>query len=177
MKLDQAETMIQKLRSDSRQRLATAIHEAGHSLVAGQIGIPSWYDGSAIEHVMESDAWIVTFGRTQVPIKCYQRLTAEQMARLAVAGRVAETVLLGAEPIESSECDFESFLLSGKGRPSELIAIWKRAEEQLVKEFRADINLQRAIVHEAAIFESQIFPDCLDSVREPSKEPSHATVV
>jgi len=95
-KLDEAEQMIQKLRSDSRQRLAVAIHEAGHSLAAEQIGIPSWYDGSAIEHVKESDAWIVTFGRTQVPIKCYQRLTVEQMARLAVAGRVAELALLGS---------------------------------------------------------------------------------
>jgi hypothetical protein len=162
--LDKAERMIQKLRSDSRQRLAVAIHEAGHGIVAEQLGLPSWYDGSAIEHVKETDEWIATFGRTQVPIKCYLRLSAEQMARFAVAGRVAEIILLGSAPLETSECDFESFIFSGKGRPSELIALWKRTE-QMLREFRADINLQRAIVHEAAVFESQVFPDCLDSVR------------
>src|SRR6266404_1828177 len=89
-KLDEAENMIQKLRADSRQRLAVAVHEAGHGIAAEQLGLPAWYDGSTIEHVMETDQWIVCFGRTQFPINCYLRLTAEQRARLAVAGRVAE---------------------------------------------------------------------------------------
>ena len=158
-KLDEAETMIEKLRSDSRQRLSVAIHEAGHSLVAEQIGIPSWYGGPAIEHVKESDTWIVAFGRTQVPINCYLRLNVEQMARFAVAGRVAEIVLLGSAPTETSECDFEQFISSGKDSPSELIAIWKKAEEQLLSELSNSIKGQQAVIYEAQRFEQNVWPD------------------
>jgi hypothetical protein len=158
-KLDEAEKMIQKLRSDSRQRLAVAIHEAGHGITAERLGLPFWYDGSAIEHIKETDEWVVCFGRTQVPINCYRRLNAQQMARLAVAGRVAEIVLLGSAPSETSESDFEQFIQSGKGSTSELISIWKRTEEQMLSELRADINLQRAIVHEAAVFEQRVWPE------------------
>lgn len=166
-KLDEAETLIKKLRSDSRQRLAVAVHEAGHGIAAEQLGLPAWYDGSAIEHVKETDEWIVCFGRTQVPIQCYLRLSAEQMARLAVAGRVAEIVLLGSAPNETSECDFESFLLNSKGKASELIGIYKAAEERMMKELRGNVNLQRAIVHEAAIFEQRVWPELvLESVKQ-----------
>jgi hypothetical protein len=166
-KLDEAEKMIQKLRADLRRRLAVAIHEAGHGIVAEQLGLPAWYNGSAIEHVKETtDEWIVCFGRTQVPINCYLRLNAQQKARLAVAGRVAEIVLLGSAPNETSQSDFEQFISSGKGRPSELIAIWKRTEEQMLSELRADINLQRAVVHEAAVFEQRVWPDlAVESVK------------
>jgi hypothetical protein len=165
-KLDEAEKLIQKPRSDSRQRLAVAIHEAGHGIAAEQLGLPAWYDGSAIQHVKETDEWIVSFGRTQVPINCYLRLTAEQMARLAVAGRVAEIVLLGSAPNETSECDFESFLLNGKGKASELIGIYKAAEDRMMKELRGNVNLQRAIVHEAAIFEQRVWPElAVESVK------------
>src|SRR6266481_8970492 len=79
-KLDEAEKLIQKLRSDSRERLIVAIHESYHGLVAQQLGIPSWYNGSAIEHVRDTDEWIVTFGRTAIPFNDYSRLNAEQLA-------------------------------------------------------------------------------------------------
>jgi vacuolar-type H+-ATPase subunit H len=170
-KLDEAERLIQKLRSDSRQRLATAIHEAGHGITAALLGLPAWYDGSAIEHVKETDEWVVCFGRTQVPINCYLRLNADQMARLAVA--VAEMVLLGSAPSETSECDFESFLLNGKGKASELIGIYKTAEEQMMKELHGSVNLQRAIVHEAAVFEQRIWPElAIESVKRQGKVDS-----
>jgi hypothetical protein len=170
-KLDEAERLIQKLRSDSRQRLATAIHEAGHGVTAALLGLPAWYDGSAIEHVKETDEWIVCFGRTQVPIRCYLRLNDEHKARLAVAGRVAELVLLGSAPTETSETDFEQFIQSGKGSTSELISVWKQTEEQMLNELRVDVNLQRAIVHEAAIFEQRVWPDLvLESVKRSKSQ-------
>jgi hypothetical protein len=172
-KLDEAERAIQKLRSDSRQRLAVAIHEAGHGITAEQLGLPAWYDGEAIEHIRNTDEWVVAYGRTQVPIKCYQRLNVEQMARFAVAGRVAELVLLGSAPPETSECDFEQFIRSGKDGlpPSELIGIYKTAEERMMKELRGSVNLQRAIVHEAAIFEQRIWPDLVvESVKRSKNQ-------
>ena len=158
-KLDEAETLIQKLRSDSRRRLRVAVHEAGHGIVAEQLGLPAWYSGSAIQHVKETDEWIVAFGQTRFPVVCYSRLNAEQTARFAVAGRVAEIVLLGSAPTETSECDFESFIYSGKGRPSELIGTWKRIEETMLKELQNNLEAQRSIVHEAERFERQIWPE------------------
>ena len=62
--------------------------------------------------VKESDEWVVAFGRT-VPLGSYLRLSAEQAGPFAVAGRVAETVLLGSAQIEASEWDFEQFIQSG----------------------------------------------------------------
>jgi hypothetical protein len=166
-KLDEAEKMIQKLRSDSRQRLAVAIHEAGHGIVAEQLGMPAWYDGSAIEHVKESDEWIVSFGRTQVPIGCYLRLNVEQMARFAAAGVAAETVLLGSEPSPTADSDFESFIQSSKCPPSESIGIYKAVQEQMLNEWRNDLETQRRIVHEGAVFERQVWPELAVKTEPP----------
>ena len=115
------------------------------------------------------------FWPNAVPIQCYQRLNDEQKARFAVAGRVAEIILLGSAPTETSECDFESFILSGKGNASELIGIWKKAEEQMLSELRADINLQRAIVHKAAVFEQRVWAElAVESVKQSKSQGAAA---
>jgi len=56
----------------------------------------------------------------------------------------------------TSDGDFSDFLLFTKGKPHELILIYKRAEEQYFRELSADLNQQREIVHEAARFEEEI---------------------
>jgi hypothetical protein len=166
-KLEEAETRVQCLRSDSRQRLAVALHEANHKIVAEQLGLTATYAGPAIEHFRDSNSWLVSLGRTFVLSDEYERLSVEQAARFHVAGRVAETVLLGSalnEPSEESDC--EQFIYSGRGNPSQLIAIWKRTEETMLQELQNDLEAQRRIVYEAQKCEQEIFPDCLDSVRE-----------
>ena len=61
-----------------------------------------------------------------------------------------------AAPPETSEPDFDQFVFSGRGKPSQLITLWKFTEEELEKEMRADIAWQQQLVHEAAIFQQQI---------------------
>jgi len=156
-KLVEAEEMIQKMRLNSKHRLQVAIHEANHSLVAKSFGLETTYGGQAIEHVRETDQWIVVFGRVEVPAREYQKLTVEQMAQFNLAGRVAEIVLLGNAPLETSQLDCESFIYCGKDLPSRLLLKWKLTEERMIRDLRANLAAQQAIVHEAAVFEQQIF--------------------
>ncbi len=156
-KLAEAEKLISDMRASSKHRLTVGIHEAGHFETAQKLGIAAAYAGPMIEHIRESDCWIVGFGRTQIAKEDWAKLTAEQAAEFCVSGRVAEIVLLNDAPIETSQVDFEDFIYSGKGRPSHLALIYKQAEERLTRELRSDLTAQQSIVRAGARFESQIF--------------------
>jgi len=162
-KIAEAERLILKLRSatreGARQRLAVSIHEAGHKLEFQKFGIPTTYLGPGIYHLREKDRFLVAFGQIGCPDEEYKKLSAAQFARCLAAGRVAEKVILGSAPTETSECDFEDFVGSGKDglRRSQLILFWKFAEEEMLYELHADIAWQHKIIHEAARFERQIF--------------------
>ena len=162
-KIAEAERLILKLRSPTRegirQRLAVGIHEAGHKLEFQKFGIPTTYLGQGIYHLREQDRFLVAFGQVGCPVDECKKLSAVQFARCLVAGRVAEKVIFGSAPDETSECDYEDFVGSGKDglRRSQLTFLWKLTEEKMLDELRADIASQQQIVHEAACFESEIF--------------------
>ncbi len=145
-KLSECEELITRLRKDSKQRLAVGIHEANHYLTAKKLGLQPRYGGSAIEHICETDQWVCTFGQTQVPIEEYQKLTIEQTAEFLVAGSVAERVILGFAPDETSQSDYEALIFSGRGKPSDLIWLWKKT-----------LEAQRRLIHAGARYESEIF--------------------
>jgi hypothetical protein len=158
-----AQSLVQSVRTDSRKRLCTAIHEAGHFRKAQQFGLTPRYVGQAIEYVSDTDGWITRFGAVQVPLYPYLELTLEQMADFHVAGKVVEIALLGVSPDKASvgsQSDYEQFIYSGFAGVSELILAWKRAEESAIQELRADLGSQQAIIHESARAEQSIFgPD------------------
>jgi len=159
----EAEGLILKLRAPtregSRQRLAVSIHEAAHKLAMQKLGIATSYAGQSIHHCCETDRFLTVFGAVAANERVMQALSAEQLAAVSVAGHVAERVFLGEAPAETWEPDYEDFLSSGKDglRRSQLILVWKLAEETMLDELRADIPWQQKIVHEAARFEAQIF--------------------
>jgi hypothetical protein len=155
-----AQDLVKNLRSDSRQRLETAIHESGHYLKAQRFGLTPRYVGQAVEFVSDTDGWTTRFGAVQVPLYPYLELTLERMADYHVAGKVAEIVLLGVSPdkaSEGSQSDFEQFIYSGFASVSELILVWKQAEETAIRELQANLEYQREIIHEASRAEEQIF--------------------
>jgi hypothetical protein len=158
-----AQDLVKNLRADSRQRLETAIHESGHFLKAQRFGLRPRYVGQAVEFVSDTDGWTTRFGAVQVPLYPYLELTLEQMAAYHVAGKVAEIVLLGMSPdkaSEGSQSDFEQFIYSGFASVSELILVWKWAEETAIRELEADLESQRQIIHEASRAEVELFgPD------------------
>jgi hypothetical protein len=156
-----AQRLVEKFRFDSRSKLAVGFHEAGHKLEFDRLGVESKYEGLGIEHDNESDSFSVVYGKC-IPI-CEDgvlHVTAEQLARVAVAGRVTELVMLGEAPVETSEFDFLGFIHSGLGKPSELIYLWKTTEESMIQELRSDLAWQQKAVHEASRFERAVFgPD------------------
>jgi len=170
-KLAEAERMIDAVRASSKERLRVAIHEANHKLEAKKLGMAASYGGPSIEHEPITNRWIIGFGRTEVRTGDYLRLSTEEMGRYNLAGRVAETVLLGGSPIDTSQPDFEAFIYSGRGKPSELTLLWKELEEGMVRELRSDLAAQQQIIHEAETFQREIFPDCIDSVKRNRNSP------
>jgi len=153
-----AEQLIARTLANPRERRATLYHEAFHTLTFQKYGVPTSYRGPAVGHLKESDRFYVVFGEVRASPEACKKLTAEQMARVAVAGIVAEKVLLGTANPPGKQMDFETYISSGQGgkKASELIYLFKLAEEQLTEELRADLNLQRDIVHEAARCEQAI---------------------
>jgi len=159
----EAERLILKLRAPTRegnrQRLAVSIHEAAHKLAMQKLEIATSYAGQSIHHCCETDRFLAVFGAVFADDSAVQTLSAEQLAAVSVAGHVAERVLLGEAPAETWEPDYEDFLASGRDglRRSQLILVWKLAEEQMLDKLRPDIAWQQEIIHEAARFERQIF--------------------
>ena len=159
----EAERLILKLRAPtregSRQRLAVSIHEAAHKLTMQKLGIATSYAGQSIHHCCETDRFLTVFGAVAADESAVQTLTAEQLAAVSIAGHVAERVLLGEAPAETWEPDHEEFVSSDKDglRRSQLILVWKLAEEKMLDELRPDIAWQQKIIHEAARFEAQVF--------------------
>jgi hypothetical protein len=161
--IGEAERLILKLRAStcegSRQRLAVSIHEAAHKLTMQKLGIATSYAGQSIHHCCETDRFLIVFGAVAADESAVQKLSAEQLAAVSVAGYVAERVLLGEAPAETWKPDYEDFVSSGKDglRLSQLILLWKLAEELMLDDLRADIAWQQRIIHEAAHFERQVF--------------------
>ncbi len=155
----EAEKEITRFLSDPRGRLSLSYHEAAHAIQFRRFGIETKFSGPAVSHDCPTDTFSACYGAVQVRDADYLRLAAEpeKLARVLVAGRVAELVLMGKTDEGTSDGDFSDFLLFAKGKPSELILIWKRAEEQYFKDLSADLTQQREIVHEAAVFQSEIF--------------------
>jgi hypothetical protein len=159
----EAEQLIVNLRAPTRegtrQRLAVSIHEAGHKLEFQKFGISTTYLGQGIYHVRDQDRFLVAFGQVGCPDEQHSKLSVLQFARCIVAGRVAEKVILGKAPTETSECDYEDFVGSGRNgsRKSQLILVWKLTEEKMLDELHSDIAWQQKIIHEAARFEAQVF--------------------
>jgi len=172
-KITEAEQEITRSLSNPRGRLSLSYHEAAHALEYRKLGIETKYGGPIVFHDCPTDTFSACYGSVQVRDTDYLRLAAEpeKLARVLVAGRVAELVLMGKTDEGTSDGDFSDFLLFAKGKPSELILIWKRAEEHYFKDLSADLSQQREIVHEAAIFESAIFG--IDrTIRESSNRPA-----
>jgi hypothetical protein len=165
-----AEQMIAQTLGNPRERRATLYHEASHALMFQKYGVSTLYRGPAVGQVKESNRFYVIFGEVQALPEACDKLTAEQLARVAVAGIVAEKVLLGTVDPPGTQMDYETFVYSrhdGK-RPSELIYLWKKAKEELTEELQADLALQQAIVHEAARCEQAIcgFDESVKSARK-----------
>jgi len=172
----EAENEIARVLSDPRGRLALSYHEAAHAIQFKRLGIETKFSGPAVFHDCFTDSFSACYGAVAVRDADYLQLAAEpeKLARVLVAGRVAELVLMGKTDDGSSDGDLSDFLLFTKGKPHELILIWKRAEEQYLQELSADLNLQRQIVHIAALFEEEIFGTDR-SVREVSNRPAEIT--
>jgi|SRR6267154_1659774 len=172
-KVIEAEKEIARVLADPGERLAVSYHEAAHALNFRRFGIETRYGGPSVLHDCYTDVYSVSYGSAIVRDTDYLKLaeTPEQLARVLVAGRVAEDVLMGSTvPTENN--DFADFLRFAQGKgTTELIGIWKRVEEEYSRELSADLNQQREIVHEAARFEEQIC-GADRSVRETSSRPA-----
>src|SRR6266436_8063755 len=151
----EAEKEITRFLSDPRGRLSLSYHEAAHAIQFRRFGIETKFSGPAVSHDCPTDTFSACYGAVQVRDADYLRLAAEpeKLARVLVAGEVAELVLMGQVSPGGSDGDFSDFLLFAKGEASHLIYIWKKAREGYLQELSADLEQQRAIVHEAAIFE------------------------
>jgi hypothetical protein len=154
----EAEKKITECLSDSRGRLTLSYHEAAHALNYRRFGIETKYSGPTVSHDCVTDTFSAYYGAVAVRDADYLRLAAEpeKLARVLVSGEVAERVLMGQVTPGGSDGDFADFLLFAKGRASHLIWIWKKAKETYLQELAADLEQQRAIIHEAAIFENEI---------------------
>jgi hypothetical protein len=172
----EAETEILKCLSDPRGRLALSYHEASHAIQFRRFGLETAFSGPTVFHDCATDSFSACYGAVQVRDADYLKLAQEpeKFAKVLVAGRVAELVLMGKTDEGSSDGDFSDFLLFSKGKPHELILIWKRAEEEYLRELSADLNQQREIVHLAALFEEEIFGTDR-SVREAPSQPAEMT--
>src|SRR5260221_5306787 len=122
--------------SNPRERLALSYHEASHGLQFQKFGASPIYFGPAVSHIKETDEFVCVFGSVGILTQAYQSLSAEQLAAVAVAGMAAETVLMDGANEESAELDFENFIHCGKGQPSDLILLWKQAEQAVLDELR-----------------------------------------
>jgi len=176
-KIIDAEKEVARVLADPRERLAVSYHEAAHALNFRKFGIETLYGGPSVLHECCTDVYSVSYGSAMVRDMDYLKLaeTSERLARVLVAGAVAESVLLSSSvSLESN--DFADFLRFARGKgTAELIGIWKRVEEDYIRELSADLNQQREIVHEAARFEEQICGTDR-SVREVSPRPAEIAV-
>jgi hypothetical protein len=173
----EAEKEITRYVSDPRKRLALSYHEAAHAIQFRRFGIETKYAGPSVTHDCPTDTYAACYGSVCVRDSDYLALaeTPERLARVLVAGKTAELVLIGKTDEGTWDRDFEDFLLFSKGKPHELILLWKRTEEAYFEELSADLNQQREIVHNAAMFEKEIFgSDC--SVRTISSTPAPARI-
>ena len=172
-KVIEAEKEIVRVLADPRERLSVSYHEAAHALNFRKFGIETRYGGPSVLHDCCTDLYSVSYGSAMVRDTDYLKLaeSSERLARVLVAGRVAESVLLGSS-VSLENNDFADFLQFARGKgTAELIGIWKRVEEEYSRELSADLNQQREIVHEAARFEEQICG--VDrSIREVSNRPA-----
>jgi hypothetical protein len=148
--------IIRKL-SNPRERLAICYHEAAHGLQFQRFGASPIYFGPAVGHIKETNEFVCVFGSVGVLTQAYQSLSAEQLASVAVAGVAAETVLIGDADPEAASLDFENFIQSGKGKPSDLVLLWKQAEQTAVEELKTNLNRQKEIVHEGGRVEVTLF--------------------
>jgi hypothetical protein len=173
-KIAEAEKAIAEMVSDPRGRLLTAIHEAGHAVQYRKLGIAYAFGGPSVFHDCSTDTFFSSCGSTQIRDKDFLKLAAEdpeKLAKVLVAGRVAERVLMGVDNLYHSEMDFSDFIYFAKGRSkSELVLLWKQTEEEYFREMSEDLNEQKEIVHEAARFSEKIF-GVDPSVREVSNTP------
>jgi hypothetical protein len=169
----EAEKEITRFVSDPRKRLALSYHEAAHAIQFRRFGIETKYSGPAVTHECSTDSYGASYGSVCVRDSDYLKLaeTPERLARVLVAGKTAELVLIGKTDEGTSDSDFENFLLFSKGKPHELILLWKRTEESHLAELSADLNQQKEIVHNAARFEQEIFGSDR-SVRTISSTPA-----
>jgi len=157
-KLQEAENVVQRFMASPRGRLEISVHEASHKQIADELGLTSYYVGPAIEQ--EEDDFGITLGGVRLVPSEIDKLPTKELARLLVSGHVGERVLLQSTKDHVwSQDDFTSFVFSGRDTPSQLIGIYKTVEEQMVEELRADLNRQQALIHEAAVFECQIWPE------------------
>ena len=157
-KVIEGEKEITRVLADPRERLTVSYHEAAHALNFRKFGIETRYGGPSVLHDCHMDLYSVSYGSAMVRDTDYLKLaeTSERLARVLVAGTVAESVLLGSS-VSLENNDFADFLRFARGNgTAELIGIWKRVEEEYTRELSADLEQQRAIVHEAAIFENEI---------------------
>jgi hypothetical protein len=152
-KIAEAEKELAKFLSDPR--------EGAHAVQYRKLGIEYAFGGPSVVHDCPTDTFSVSFGTTQIPDRDYLKLAAEhpeKLAKVLVAGRVAEQVLMGESDPSTSESDFSDFLYFGKGESkAELVLLWKQAEEQYLRELSADLNEQEEIIHEAARYTEKIF--------------------
>src|SRR5258705_4917918 len=95
--ITEAEKKISQCLSDSRGRLALSYHEAAHALNYKRFGIETKYTGPTVFHDCLSDTFSACYGAVAVRDAEYLRLAAEpeKLARVLVAGEVAELVLMG----------------------------------------------------------------------------------
>lgn len=170
----EAEKEITRVLSDPRGRLALSYHEASHALQYRKLGIETKYAGPTVLHDCPTDTFSAFFGAVQVRDTDYLKLAEcpEQFAKVLVAGEVAELVLLGKTDPGTSDGDFSDFLLFAKGKASHLVWIWKKAKEESLQELAADLEQQRAIIHEAELFHQTIL-GADPSVREVAAVNSH----
>src|SRR6267143_84517 len=154
----EAEKKITRFLSDPRGRLALSYHEASHALQYRKLGIETKYAGPTVFHDCASDTFSACYGAVQVRDADYLKLANEpdKFAKVLVAGRLAELVLMGRTDPGTSDGDFSDFLIFAKGQPSHLIWIWKKAKEEFFKELSVDLNQQREIIHEAERFSEEI---------------------
>jgi len=169
----EAEKEITRFLSDPCGRLALSYHESAHAIQFRRFGVETKYSGPVVSHDCPTDKFTACYGAVQVRDADYLRLAAEpeKLARVLVAGEIAEIVLIGKTDEGTADSDLSDFLIFAKGRPSELLLVWKRTREAYLRELSADLNQQREIVHLAALFEEEIFGTDR-SVRETSNTPA-----
>jgi len=171
-RITEAEKELTRVLSDPRERLALSFHEGAHAVQYRKLGIEYAFGGPSVVHDCPTDTFSVSFGSTQVRDRDYLKLAAEhpeKLARVLVAGRVAELVLMGKSDHWTSENDFSDFIYFAKGESkAKLVLLWKETEEQYLRELSEDLNQQKEIVHEAARYSEKVF-GADSSVRGASK--------